>query len=114
VADCGENPWDDGQQILQCIARGGDDNDEQRCAGKVLLVLEILIGGNEDLELRGRGPAQQLAILHTRPAFLLDRSDLMAGDVPRDPARQLLIEQNAHGPSAPRAQLRERRSLGRE
>ncbi len=45
--------------------------------GKVLLILEVLVAGDEEIEFR-RGLLEQLAVGKTRPPAVLDTDTLMA------------------------------------
>ena len=50
---------------------GDEHDDSDRQLRKVLLVLEVLIAGDQYVEVGG-GSAEQLTVLQTRPALLLD------------------------------------------
>jgi len=92
------------REILDGIACGNQDDDSEINASKVLLILKIVIGSHERREPRLGGLPKQCAILCARPTLLLNGPDLVTYEIGRQLARQLLIDQNAHGNSAPRAQ----------
>jgi hypothetical protein len=53
------------------------DKDAKARPPKVLLELEILVGGEEQIETGSLGLLQQAAIAKASPAFLLHRTHLM-------------------------------------
>ncbi len=68
-----------GAQIINPIRPSRHDDDGDAEFREVLLILEILVGGHEHFEAAGRGTAQQLAVLKSRPAELGYGSDVVAG-----------------------------------
>ena len=76
-----------------------------------LLKLQVAIGSDQYFETRHGGYTQELAILKTGPATLLNRANIVAGDLSGEMSRQLLIEQNAHPPLNPHAGLKHRDPL---
>ena len=64
--------------------------------------------GEEDLEGVGGGTQEQLTVSKTSPGLLLDGTNVVASQFVHQLPRQLLIEQDAHGPSVLRGRLRGR------
>src|SRR5438309_3627122 len=61
--------------------------------------------GEEDLEGVGGGTQEQLTVSKTSPGLLLDGTNVVASQFVHELPRQLLIEQDAHGPSVLHGQL---------
>ena len=66
----------------------------------ILLILEILVSGQENLEL-GCRQLKQLTVRLRRPSPFGNRYDLMPREVPPEVLRKRLIEEKLHRP--PRA-----------
>lgn len=64
-------PRDEGNEIGQTIGVSSQDHDADIEPREVLLILEVLIRGQEDLELRGCS-SEELAIRETGPASVED------------------------------------------
>ena len=76
--------------------RRGDDNDDGNWeSAEVLLVLQILIGRQQRVEVGGR-QLQQLAVSLADPAHRSDGADVVLGQEPGERPGQRLIEQDAH------------------
>ncbi|MEP6919191.1 MAG: hypothetical protein ABJC89_26350, partial [Acidobacteriota bacterium] len=74
---------------------------------------KTLVGSYKNLEVSELCLLQQIAVLQTGPALLLNRPYLVAYKVRRQLAGQLLIEQNAHDHSMRHGPLRARRRPAR-
>ena len=57
-----------------------DDDDCDRPTGQVLLILQILVGGEEDFETGMFGGCQQVPVLQPVPVFLGCRTDGVANE----------------------------------
>ena len=95
--DRGQRPWNEWDQILKRVARSAQDNNPEASLRDVLLKLQVLVAGQEYVEPGVLRAGEQHTILQSRPRFLLDRTRVVPDQVGRKLARQLLIEQNAHG-----------------
>ena len=65
-------------------------------AGQVLLVLQVLIGGDEDVKLRALGSGNELAILQTRPTAFVCGFNGMAKKRMTKRRRCTLVKQDQH------------------
>ena len=83
-------------QGFDSVVVDSEDGDGDRKPAEVLLVLEVLVNGDEHIEL-GRSPAEQLAVADACPAPPWNGLHLMAFQEPRKLTRDRLIEENAHG-----------------
>ena len=93
-------------QGFDSVVVDSEDGDGDRKPAEVLLVLEVLVNGDEHIEL-GRSPAEQLAVADACPAPPWNGLHLMAFQEPRKLTRDRLIEENAHGLRAVRRQAPE-------
>lgn len=59
-------------------------------------MLQVLVGGQEDLEAASLGASQQIAVPEAGPPLLLDRPDVMVANLACQPPRKLLVKQDAH------------------
>ena len=105
--------WKDAQkegserfQGFDSVVVDNEDGDGDRKPAEVLLVLEVLVNGDEDIEF-GRSPAEQLAVADACPAPPWHGLHRMAFQEPRKLTRDRLIEENAHGLRAVRRQAPE-------
>ncbi len=95
--------WKDAQkergerfQGFDSVVVDNEDGDGDRKPAEVLLVLEVLVNGDEHIEL-GRSPAEQLAVADACPALPWHGLHLKAFQEPSTLTRDRLIEQNVHG-----------------
>lgn len=75
--NCLQDGWDERTKIRNPIGLRADQDDRHADGLEVLLIGQVLIHGDEDIEL-APGSAQQLAILKTSPAARAHRLDVMA------------------------------------
>lgn len=78
------------------IALRGQHNHSDFEYGKVLLISELLIDGQEDIEFLF-GDAQQIAIAFTGPAHLRSGSRIVARQVAFQASRNAFVKQDAQG-----------------
>ena len=71
------------------------DHDSDFMALEILLVLEILIGGDKDIEVRG-GTAEQFPVLQAHPTAIKYGLDSHAAEVRGQRARKGLIKKDSH------------------
>jgi hypothetical protein len=79
-----------GSQGLQTRVGRDEHHDPEHHRAQVLLVLHVLIGGNEHLKT-GLSQTQQCAVLGAGSSHLRHGSDVMDGQLVLQPARQALI-----------------------
>jgi len=65
--------------------------------GKVLLVRNDLVAGNENFEAVVLGCFQKLAVLQPRPALIPNRENIVIAEVVPQQMRKIFIEQHFHG-----------------
>lgn len=83
------------QHSDRIVRRNQHDHSDLEC-GKVLLISEFLIDGQEYVELLF-GDAQQIAIAFTCPAHLRSGSRIVAGQVAFQASRNAFVKQDAQG-----------------
>lgn len=88
---------DDGQMALDSWPTGGEqDDDSHAAAGKVLLILQILVCRHEDFESCFLGGCDQFAVLKLGPAAFMGCCDFVPFQRPSEWRWRALIEQNLH------------------
>ncbi len=104
-----EDARDERKKIFERVAWRNHDDDTEGCAREILLELDILISREQDLETLRSRTTEKFTVRNARPALLLHGNDVMPSQLACELTRKLLIEQDAHRRSEPRAQLREQR-----
>jgi len=84
------------KQVIDPDAFGYQNDDDQRRFCEVLFEQQTLIGSHEGFEPVGSSALQQDTVTKASPALLLRGADIVAGQMPDQPAWQLFIQQNAH------------------
>lgn len=87
---------DQRKKILDGVADGMQHDDSKRHSAKILLKLQVLIGGDESVEAPVECRTQQPAVRQACPALALDSGHLVADDLSCESTRKLFIKQNAH------------------
>lgn len=96
--DLGEDALEFGDKRpkeLDLVAACNQDNNDNLPPSDGLLMLDPLIDGNQDLELRF-GQAEQFAVLLAGPAHFRSRADLVASKLPPQSLRHTLVKQQSH------------------
>lgn len=76
---------------------GREQNDDgQATTGQILLVLEILVGCNEDLEARLFSRCNEFTVLKLRPTLFVRGDDFMAQQRLAQRGRSTLVEEDFH------------------
>ena len=91
---------------------GGKFQDGDAPAREVLLIADVLVGGDEQVEL-GFGQAQQVAVLDAAPASLLGRRSFMAGEQLVHRPGDALVQKDSHA-AAGESSARSERSRMRQ
>jgi len=79
----------------------GERDDRDFAAGKVLLVFDGQVPGQEDIEAVLLRNAEQITILPTAPTHTSRSVNLMKFQIPTQLVGQIFVEQNLHGTRCP-------------
>jgi len=87
--------WDQGSKGFDAIAGSDQNNDSDRQAGGILLIVDVLISGDQNVESFSRTP-EKLAVFEPCPPGLLHRRYLVTGNLSPKVPRQGLVKQDPH------------------
>lgn len=76
---------------------GGEHNNGDGESLQVLLVLEVLVYGNENIILPYSSGLQKPSVLQSFKASLFDRENFIPGQIPFQVAGDALVKQHSHG-----------------
>lgn len=93
--------WQQRKEILKAIGSRHQDDHRNVELRDILLVLDVLIGGYESIEL-GAGKTQQFAVPLRRPSAERNGDHFMVREVQPQILRQRLIEEKLHRASRAR------------
>lgn len=92
-----QEPRNQRQEVLDPVRARREDDDGDLILRRILLVLKILVGRQERVELGAR-EEQKISVGFGRPAALGDGADLVAREMPPQVLRQGFIEEKLHRP----------------